>query len=168
MDNIIMSIKNIISVLRDTLGFLFFEYRHNADVRNLYIEHAKKIDQIFTLHYSHSIMPEEMRRLIFEVSKEAVLYLHKDIVYFVEELQSLLFDLDTTYYKLDSLNVGEERTKICNVQYELKMKIHDMQKEYLKIYRKHILNDGVNLKRILDSLFKEVNKIDEKVKNATK
>ncbi len=167
MSNIIVFIKNIISTLRDALRFLFFEYKHNTDVRNLYIEHANKIDKIFTLHNLHSRMPDEMRQLIFEVSKEAVLYLHKDIVYFVEELKSLLYDLDFNYYMLDDLPVGEERTKICKTIYDLKMKIHNMQKEYLKIYRKHILNDGINLKQILNSLFKDVNEMDEKVKNAT-
>ena len=168
MSNIIVFIKNIISTLRDALRSLFFEYKHNTDVRNLYIEHANKIDKIFTLHNLHSRMPDEMRQLIFEVSKEAVLYLHKDIVYFVEELKSLLYDLDFNYYMLDDLPVGEERTKICKTIYDLKIYIKIAPKrEVLKIYRKHILNDGINLKQILNSLFKDVNEMDEKVKNAT-
>ena len=145
-------LKLIFSNIRDLFKFLLFEYKHDKDVRNLYIEHAKKLDKIFSLHYAHTIMPDEMRQLLFEASKEATLYLHKDIVKLMEELQNLLFELDNTYFSLEGLPVCEKRNKICDEQYDLKMKIHDIQKNYLIIYRKQILNDGFSPKEILNKL----------------
>lgn len=144
-------------------GVLFFGYKNDSTIRNLYIEHAKKIDKIFYLHYWHSEMNEELRQLLFEVSKDAILFLHKDIVNFTERLTNLLFDLDILRIELDDLPVGDKRTKICEKQCNLRIQIHEIQKEYLKIYRKHILKDGLDLTRFLDSMFKNDQKDGEEI-----
>ena len=155
MDNILWLFKLPFAMLRDLFKFLFFEYKHDENIRNLYIENAKKLKKIYQKFFTSKQLDNETRILLFEISEEAALYLHKEIVLHIEKVKSLIFEYIALNIKLDRYKETEERKKICDRMYKIDMEIYNHSEEYLQLYRKQIIQDGFLPK--IQNCFKDIN-----------
>ena len=127
-------------------GFAFFKYKIDADTRNLYINNANEVDKIMGIFYANGHVEWNH---IFELNKSlrnASLYLHKDVVTFIEKLKKDLCDLTALNHQLETLDVGDVRSDICDKIYKLQLKIDKSVKNFYQIYRNQILDDGFKIK----------------------
>lgn len=127
-------------------GLAFFKYKIDADTRELYINNANEVNKILGYFYANGRVKWEQ---IFELNnayRNASLYLHKDVVEFIETLRKYLCELTALQDELEPLPVGEERTKHCKKILELKLKISEHSKSLYQVYRNQILDDGFKIK----------------------
>ncbi len=139
-------LNNIIDFFINFLGNLFsFKYKHDEHVRNLYIENAKKLDLIFKDIFKHANIDDKYFNLLQEIQKEAMLYLHKDIVQYIEKLRDLIVALHVLKEKMSNLNIDkDERNRLIKLHAEKLKEISNLYKDFYKIYRKQIINDGID------------------------
>ena len=127
-------------------GFAFFKYKIDADTRELYINNANEVSKILGHFYAKGRIEWEQ---IFELNnayRNASLYLHKDVVEFIETLRSYLCKLIVLESKLENLPVGDERSKICDDIYNLQITIDKFSKSFYQVYRNQILDDDFKIK----------------------
>ncbi len=143
-------------------GICFFKHKTDSSVRNLYIRNLKKLDNIFVYFFSYGNINEDMRHQLFNVYEEASLYLHKDIVKYIEKVKDLIFECEILGYKLNDLPIGDERSKICQRQCDIKIELYNMAGKGVSIYRKQIVQDGFIPKTMdrFSDFCKEINKYE--------
>lgn len=139
-------LNNIIDFFINFLGNLFsFKYKHDEHVRNLYIESAKKLDLVFKEISRHANIDDEHFNMLIEVQSEAMLYLHKDIVQYIEKLRHLVVDLQVLKMQIDATEIKTDKRSELVEQHGEKLKaIFALYDDFYKIYRKQILNDGID------------------------
>ena len=139
-------LNNIIDFFINFLGNLFsFKYKHDEHVINLYIENAKKLDLIFKDIFKHANIDDKYFNLLQEIQKEAMLYLHKDIVQYIEKLRDLIVALHVLKEKMSNRNIDkDEENRLIKLHAEKLKEISNLYKDFYKIYRKQILNDGID------------------------
>ena len=126
-------------------GVFVFKYKHDEYTRKIYIENAKKLDLVFKEISRHANIDDEHFNMLIEVQSEAMLYLHKDIVQYVEKLRDLVVDLQLLKMQIDATEIKTDKRNELVEQHGEKLKaIFALYKNFYKIYRKQILNDGIH------------------------
>src|SRR5574344_1656807 len=146
--SIFVSLGVIIATFK---GISFFKYKNDESIRKLYIENAKKISTVLSFHISYAKLDNEREKLLFDAFEEASLYLHKEIVEYIDTIKNLIIDIECLGYEFNNLPGGKERSKLSNKQFILKKKLGELSKQRLEIYRKYIMQDGLDLKKYIDN-----------------
>lgn len=156
-------LNNIIDFFINFLGNLFsFKYKHDEHVRNLYIESAKKLDLVFKEISRHANIDDEHFNMLIEVQSEAMLYLHKDIVQYIEKLRHLVVDLQVLKMQIDATEIKTDKRSELVEQHGEKLKaIFALYDDFYKIYRKQILNDGIDWNKCSEFFDEIKSKIEE-------
>lgn len=166
MESLINLVNMLLSLPRNILRFFFFEYKHDTSIRNLYIESARKLKQIYQRFFASSQVDNDTRSLLFEIYDEASLYLHRDVVKHIESVKSLMLENMNLNAKLKGVKDNNKKEEIANRLYQISIQINELSKKYLQIYRNHILQDGFmcKVKGCFDETKKELQKVEEIVK----
>lgn len=166
MENFMNIINFLLSLPRNTFRFLFFEYKQDDSVRNLYIENAKKLKIIYQNYFASMRVDDNTRNLLFEIYDEASLYLHRDVVTHIEKVKSLMFEDMSLNASLNGIKDVNKKEELINRLHIISNEINELSKEYLQVYRNHILQDGFlcKVKGCFDETKKELQKVEEIVK----
>ena len=138
-----------ITIIIGALWAMFaFKYKYDANVRALYIENSRKMENLFAEFFQTGNVTPETQNIVFEAYREAALYLHKDIVKIISEIKECIIRMDVLKMQLKPNVDDNERKRMCEELYELDLKMSDYSAKLTKSYRKHILNDGMNLEEL--------------------
>ena len=123
----------------------------------------KKIYQNF---FASTLVDNYTRSLLFEIYDEASLYLHKDVVKHIESVKSLMLENMNLNAKLKGIKDNNKKEEIVKRLYQISIQINEFSKEYLQIYRNHILQDGFmcKVKGCFENVNNELQKVEEIVK----
>lgn len=151
--NVFIDVIMHITIIFGTLWAIFaFKYKYDANVRALYIENSRKMENLFAEFFQTGNVTPETQNIVFEAYREATLYLHKDIVKIISDIKECIIKMDVLKMRLEPTIDDNERKRICDELYELDLKMSDYSAKLTKSYRKHILNDGINLEELKEKL----------------
>ena len=173
MMNNIENIKNILEIFCLLGGILaalyalpFFKYKIGAEERKLYLDNALKVREVLGFVYQNARIDDINIAKLGVVLNEASLYLNSDIVVFIDEIHKDLIRLFVIQLELEKLEVGEERTKLCNEMENILVRLGDCANKSITIYRKHIVHEPMGKFVKVIERFKSANKRrKEKAKN---
>ncbi len=133
-----------------------FNYRYDSEIRKMYIDNCKSIREIIGRVMISGVVTTNDYEEVKEVFQNSVLFLHKDVVDFTFQVYNVIATIE--YNEIDLAdayddNIRKEKAeKICNAR----NKLVDLNKKSLIIYRKHIVNDGINFGRFKDIINGEI------------
>ena len=155
---ILECITSICFLLGVWKGLLFFGYRNDESIRKLYIENSKKLEEIFAEFFQYNNVKPETFNKIYEIEREAELYLHSGIVNLIKEIKSTLINLDCLKMQLTPSTTDEERHKIAEEIRLLSLKMSDLSKKRVNKYRENIVNIGFieRFITIIKNIFKKL------------
>jgi hypothetical protein len=123
------------------LVYFQFKYKHDAEVRALYIKNYQAIWDISCELFQTGRSTDAMHNKITEAFTEAKVYLHKDIVNFIEDIRCKLIKLNCIQSELVDLEVGTARSQLCEEARQIKIYINEKTKNVQYLYRKHLVHD---------------------------
>ena len=136
-----------------------FKYKMGAEERKLYLENANKVREVLGFVFQSGRIDDSNLAKLGVALQEASLYLNKDIVEFIDEIHKSLIRLFVIQLKLDKLEVGNERTKLCNEMEKILNSMDNYSKESISIYRKHIVQEPIdNFIEVIGRLKKSFNR----------
>jgi len=148
IDVLINTIMNIFIILGAIYACFIFKYKHETDIRKLYIDNCKKVEIVLSEFFHTGDIKPESQNILFEAYREAALYLHKDIVNLLGNIKKCIIRMEVLKYKLEPENDINKREILCNELYELDVKLSEYNNERIELYRKHIIKDGLDIKKL--------------------
>ena len=119
----------------------FFKYKIGTEERKLYLDNANKVREVLGFVYQNARIDDVNIAKLGIALNEASLYLNRDIVVFIDEIHKDLIRLFVIQLKLEKLEVGEERTKLCKEMDNILVGLGDCASKSIAIYRKHIVHE---------------------------
>lgn len=149
-------------ILTAIVALPVFKYKVGAEERKLYLENANKVREVLGYVFQSGRIDDSNLAKLGVALQEASLYLNKDIVEFIDEIHKSLIRLFVIQLKLDKLEVGDERTKLCDEMEKILNSMDNYSKESIAIYRKHIVHEPVDkiinvVKRLKESFKRGMN-----------
>lgn len=143
-------------------GVFVFKYKHDEYTRKIYIENAKKLYLVFKEIFRHANIDDEHFNMLIEVQSEAMLYLHKDIAQYIVKLRHLVVDLQVLKMQIDATEIKtDKRSELVEQHGERLKAIFALYDDFYKIYRKQILNDGIDWNKCSEFFDEIKSKIEE-------
>lgn len=140
LDTLITALMNLSIIGSAVWLFFSFKYKFDENIRNLYIEHSKKVYSILKNLSSRFSLDLEHEKLLKEALIEAETYLHNDIVNYVEEIRQVSISLKLEDQNLSKTNDDKKfLTQTENVEI--------LFNKHSKIYRKFILTEVIKRKK---------------------
>lgn len=142
-----------------------FKYKVGAEERKLYLENANKVREVLGFVYQTGRIDDTNLAKLGVALQEASLYLNKDIVEFIDNIHTSLTRLFVIQLKLDKLEVGDERNKLCSEMETILVNIGNCANEAITIYRRHIVHEPIDKFMDVVKRLKESCKRGHKVTN---
>jgi Na+/phosphate symporter len=127
------------------LVYFQFKYKHDAEVRALYLKSYQAIWDIACELFQTGQSTNEMHNKITEAFTEAKVYLHEDIVNLIEDIRCKLIKLNCIQSQLEGLKTGTGRSQLCEEARQIKLYIHEKTTNIQYLYRKHLIDDPWNI-----------------------
>ena len=125
---------------------MFFSYKHDTEIRKLYINNCKEVRKIMGKIIQTRKADLNDFYQLSSLFQDAVLFLHKDIVAFVREVLTTVNRFEATNMSLKDIfeneNNKQETIKQNNLAFD---KLCELNKKSFEVYRKHILHDGLGI-----------------------
>lgn len=144
---IIELISSIFILIAAIIGKIAFKYKYDANVRDLYIENCKKIKEVLLFASSGNITAEIITQ-IREVKNDAEIYLHKDIIDFVNQVFDSICNKKCYEDKLTGILDEEKRVKIIELSSQESLQISNLLRKTAEVYRKHIVQSPIEKLKI--------------------
>jgi len=141
INKIILLITSLCFLTGIIWAFFSFKYKFDTDLRNLYIKNCEKVLSGLRQIGRDAYISNETLSLFASARQEAEIYLHREIFNFVDDLYSKSIKLNYYNRKLEKLDVGEERSKICAKEAEILDYFTDKLRDIRSFYRKFLINE---------------------------
>lgn len=135
IDKIAATLASLTVIIGSIWVAFSFKYKHNADVRNLYLKNFEKVWEVAREFYGPRRTTPNILNKITSAFVEAQIYLPKNIIDFIEDIRIKLVEVMTLEEEL------QEKFEYNNNANKIRDDINNKMKNVKNLYRKHIIDD---------------------------
>ena len=131
----------------------FFSYKYDAEIRSMYIKNCNNVREIMGRIISRGEAKESDIKAIRQPLQDAYLFLHQDIIKFLQKVYKVTVDMWENSLTLETFNEPTQTQKQqIELHDKLMLEMKSLNKQSYKLYRKHIVNDGFNASKFEELL----------------